>query len=57
MWFEFILPLTMATSMAVSEVEVLMSVWDAWADPALAGKVVHPAPSVWTLGDNAGASG
>ena len=47
----------MAAGMAVSEVAVLVSAWAAWAALALAGKVGHPALSVWTLVENSGASG
>ena len=55
--FEFILPLPMAASVAVSEAAVLVSALAAWAAPELASKAGHPALSVRMLGENTGASG
>ena len=55
--FEFLLPLLIAAGVAVSEVLVSVSAWSAWAVPELVGKLVRPAPLMWVVGVNDGASG
>ena len=55
--FEFIFLLLMVVCVAVLEAAVLVSVWAVWSALAQAGKAVHPALSVITVGENARASG
>ena len=49
--FGFILLLPMSAGVAVLEAAVLVSVWDAWAAPAISSEASHPTLSVGILGE------
>ena len=56
-WFEFLLPLRMASGVVVLGEVVSVSAWAAWEAPELAGKVGHLVPLVRTECVNANVSG
>ena len=55
--FEFIFPLPMAQSVAVSKGAVLVGAWTTCTALGLSVKAVQPTPSVRMVGDNVGVSG
>ena len=55
--FEFILVLLTAAGVTVSEAEISVSAWSAWAVLALAGKSGHSSPSMRNFCDNSGKYG